>query len=40
MKDRDERSRGMETLMTEALAKIKPTGALRLGKESVRRNRN
>jgi hypothetical protein len=40
MKDRDERSRGMETLMTEDSVKIKLTNPLRLAKESERRNRN
>ena len=40
MKDREERSRGMETLIAETLAKIKPTDPLRLVNQSVRRNRN
>jgi hypothetical protein len=30
----------METLVAEALAKIKPTDPLRLSKEAERRNRN
>ena len=33
MPDREERSRGMETLIAEALAKIKPTEPFRLAKE-------
>jgi hypothetical protein len=31
---------GMETLIAEALAKIKPTHPLRLAKQAARRNRN
>jgi hypothetical protein len=33
MKDRVERSRGMQTLIPEALAKVKPTDPLRLAKQ-------
>ena len=40
MKGQDERSRGMEILIDEALAKIKPTQPLRLGKQAARRKRN
>ena len=40
MKDRDERSRGMEILITEGLTKIKPTEPLRLGNQITRKNRN
>ena len=40
MKGRDERSRGMEILIAEALAKIKPSEPLRLAKQAARRNRN
>ena len=39
MKDRDERSRGVEIRTTEPLDKIKPTEPLRLAKEGDRRNR-
>jgi hypothetical protein len=40
MKGRDERSRGMEIRMSEALAKIKPTEPSILAKQAARRNRN
>jgi hypothetical protein len=33
MKDRDERSRGMEVLMTDVFVKIKPTEPFRLAKQ-------
>jgi hypothetical protein len=36
MKGRVDKSRGMETLIAEALAKIKPTATLRLAKQAAR----
>ena len=36
MKDREQRSRGMETLIVEALAKIKPIDPLRLVTQAAR----
>jgi hypothetical protein len=39
-KDRDERSRGTENLMTVASAKIKSTEPIRIGKQTARRNLN
>jgi hypothetical protein len=35
-KDREERSRGVETLITESLDKIKPTEPFRLDKKTVK----
>lgn len=35
MKGRVDKSRGMETFMAEALAKIKPPEPLRLGKQAA-----
>ena len=40
IKDRDERSRGMEIHIAEAVSKIKLTEPLGLAKHAVRRNRN
>ena len=40
IKDRDERSRGVEILMTDVFTKIKPTEPFRLAKQVMRRNRN
>ncbi len=40
MNDPEERSRGIETLIAEAVAKIKPTEPFRLAKQAARRNRN
>ena len=40
MKDRDDRSIGIEILMTDDFVKIKPTDPLRLGKQTVERDRN
>jgi hypothetical protein len=39
IKDRDDKSNGIEILITDVFAKINPTDPLRLGKQSVR-NRN
>jgi hypothetical protein len=39
IKDRDERSRGAEILMTDAFTKIKPTEPFRLAKQAARMNR-
>jgi hypothetical protein len=39
-KGRDDKSNGIEILMTEAFAKINPTDPLMLGKEPARRKRN
>jgi hypothetical protein len=38
MKGHVDKSRGMETLMTEALAKINPTETFRLAKQAARKN--
>jgi hypothetical protein len=35
IKDRDERSRGVEILMTDVFTKIKPTEPFRLGKQQT-----
>jgi len=35
----DDKSRGMEILMTEAFAKINPTESLKLAKQAARRER-
>jgi F0F1-type ATP synthase epsilon subunit len=40
IKDRDDRSSGIEILIAEGLAKINPTDPLILAKQAVRRNRN
>ena len=40
IKDREDKSSGIEILIAEAFAKIRPTEPLRLGKQAVRRNRN
>ena len=40
MIDRVDRSKGMETLITEDLTKIKPTDLTRLSKDTLCRNRN
>ena len=40
MKDRDDRSSGIEILITDDLAKIKPTDPLILAKQAARRNLN
>jgi hypothetical protein len=40
MRGRVDISMGMETLIAEALAKIKPTEPLRLAKQAARRKRN
>jgi hypothetical protein len=40
MKEREDRPREMETLITEVLAKIKPTEHFRLVKQTSRKNRN
>jgi hypothetical protein len=41
IKDRDDRSSGIEILMTDAFAKINPTDPLRLVKQAAaQRNRN
>ena len=40
MKHRDDRSSGIEILMTDTFAKINPTDPLRLAKQSARRKRN
>ena len=39
-KDLDDKSIGMEILMTEAFAKINPTDPLKLAKQAARRKRN
>ncbi len=38
--ERDDRSNGLEILMSDVLAKIKPTDPLRLAKQSATRRRN
>ena len=35
IKDRDDKSNGIEILMTDAFAKIKPTDPLRLAKQAA-----
>jgi hypothetical protein len=40
IKDRDDRSSGIEILMSDAFAKINPTDPLRLAKQAARRQRN
>ena len=40
IKDRNDRSRGIEILMADAFAKIKPTDPFQLATQAVRRNRN
>jgi hypothetical protein len=40
MKDRDERSRGIEILIFDVLTIIKPTTPLKLAKHEARRKRN
>jgi len=40
IKDRDDKSSGIEIRMTEAFAKINPTDPLILAKQSTRRNLN
>jgi hypothetical protein len=40
MKGRVDKSRGIVTLIAEALAKIKPTEPYRLAKQAARRKRN
>ena len=40
IKDRDDKSNGIEIRMADALTKINPTGSLILGKEAVRINLN
>jgi len=40
IKDRDDKSRGIEILMAEAFTKINPTDPLILAKQVVRRNLN
>jgi hypothetical protein len=40
IKDRDDRSRGIEILMSDGFAKINPTEPLRLARQIVRRKRN
>jgi len=40
IKDRDDRSRGIEILIPDVFDKIKPTDPLKLGKQTGRRNRN
>ena len=40
MKDRDERSRRIEILITDTFVMIKPTEPVRLVKQSTRRKRN
>ncbi len=40
IKDRDDRSNGIEIRLAEALAKINPTDPLILAKQAVRRNLN
>jgi hypothetical protein len=40
IKDRDDKSNGIEILMSETFAKINPTDPLILGKQAVRRKRN
>ena len=40
IKDRDDRSSGIEILMTDTFAKINPTDPLRLVKQVARRKRN
>jgi hypothetical protein len=40
IKDRDDKSRGIEIRMTDVSAKINPTDPLILGKQDVRRNLN
>ena len=40
IEDQDDRSRGIEILMSDTFMKIKPTEPFRLGKQTARRNRN
>ena len=40
LKDREDRSIGIEILMTDDFAKINPTDPLRLAKQVTRRKRN
>jgi hypothetical protein len=40
IKDRDDRSSGIEILMSDTFAKINPPDPLRLGKQVARRKRN
>ena len=40
IKDRDDKSSGIEIRIADDLAKIKPTDPLILAKQAVRRNRN
>ena len=40
IKDRDDRSSGIEILMTDTFAKINPTDPLRLVKQVAQRKRN
>ena len=40
IKDREDRSSGIEILIAEAFAKINPTEPLRLAKQTTRRKRN
>ncbi len=40
IKDRDDKSRGIEILMVDDFAKINPTDPLRLAKQAERRKRN
>jgi hypothetical protein len=40
IKGRDDKSSGIEILMTDAFDKINPTGPLRLAKQAARRKRN
>ncbi len=40
IKDRDDKSSGIEILMSDAFAKINPTDPLRLAKQAARRKRN
>ena len=40
MRDRDDKSTGIEILMADPFTKIKPTEPLRLAKQITRRNQN
>ena len=40
IKDRDDKSNGIEILMSETFAKIKPNDPFKLAKQSARRKRN
>ena len=40
IKDRDDRSNGIEILMSDNFVKIKPTDPYRLGKQEAQRKRN